>query len=258
MYKNTLMNKILPLAILFAALFAVVLGYFSQPYIQEEGGATKQIMVGGGKPASHGQPDKVYLLLPAVDDAGRGRLAELLVEASPGSGKAFIAFQEDTPLFSPDTQESLKIAIELGRLLATRDASKIDLKYTMNAPSAVVGGKSAGAAVAVATVSLLQGIRLRSDTLITGSIDQQGNVLRVGGMLEKARAVKEAGFAKLVVPRGEKISFVVRDECIEQPVPGGVMRRCQARSEAIDVEKEVGIQIVEVDNIRQAVTEMKA
>lgn len=253
--RNVFVKQLL-LAILLAAAVAAMLGYLSQPYVQEEEGIQKIAI--GGSAGKQAQADKVYLLLPAVDDAGRGRLAEILVEASPGSGKAFIAFQEDTPLLSPDTQESLKIAIELGKLLATRDVNKLDLKYTMNAPSAIVGGKSAGAAVAVATIALLQGTQLRGDTLITGGIDASGNILRVGGILEKARAVKEAGFRKLVVPPGEKTAFVVREECAEERVPGGVFRRCQARSVQVDVASEVGIEIAEASDMREALAEMRA
>ena len=257
------MSKQLLLAIVLAAAVAIFLGYFSQPYLGADENTLAKLSANAGQgtgisPAKQAKPDSVYLLLPAVDDAGRGRLAELLVEASPGTGKAFIAFQEDTPLFSPDTQSSLKIAIELGKLLATRDASKIDLKYTMNAPSAVVGGSSAGAAVAVATVALLQGIPLRGDALITGGIDENGSVLRVGGIPEKARAVKDAGFKKFVVPRGEKNAMVAQEQCTEQAVAGGVMRRCQTQTIPVDVEAQVGIQIVEVDNIQQALAEMRA
>lgn len=255
------MSKQLLLAILLAAAISITLGYFSQPYIGEQDGQTLEKLVAGAAGstgAKQSTPDKIYLLLPAVDDAGRGRLAEILVEASPGTGKAFIAFQQDTPLLSPDTQESLKIAIELGKLLATRDAGKLDLKYTMNAPSAIVGGKSAGAAVALATVALLRGIPLRNDALITGGIDENGNILRVGGIPAKARAVKDAGFKKLVVPRGEKIAVVAKEECVEEPVPGGTFRRCQTRTMTIDVEQEVGIEIAEAGNIQQALAEMRA
>ncbi len=252
------MNKKLLLAILFAVAVALMLGYFSQPYIKADDSSANILPIIPGQALKPQTPDKIYLLLPAVDDAGRGRLAELLVEATPGSGKASIAFQEDTPLFSPDTQESIKIAISLGKLLATRDASKIDLKYTMNAPSAIVEGKSAGAAVAVATVALLQGITLRSDALITGGIDEQGNIMRVGGILEKARAVKNAGFRKFVVPRGEKNAVVPHQVCTDQPVAGGVIHRCQMASGSVDIEAEVGIEIAEVDNVQQALQEMRA
>ncbi len=252
------MNSKIALLVLAAAAFAVAVGYFSQPFLSQQEQVTEKIIV-GNRTTPAGQPaDRAYLLLPAVDEQGRGRLAELLVEATPGSGKIFIAFQEDTPLLSQDTQESLKIAIELGKLMATRDVSKLDLKYTMNAPSAVVGGKSAGAAVAVATIALLQGIPLKGDTLITGGVDEQGNIVRVGGVLEKAKAAADAGFRRLVVPAGEATAAVVQQQCQQQAVPGGVARRCTSVTAQIDVAKEAGIEIVEVANVRQALAEMRA
>jgi len=246
-------GKILFLVIAVAAL-AVILGYTAQPIISDPG--TQQIITGKATPTP--QPtDKVYLLLPAVDDNGNGRLADLLVELKPGTGKAFIAFQDDTPLLAPETQESLKIAMELGKLYATRDTSKYDLLYTMNAPSAIVGGKSAGAAVAVATVALLQGTMLRGDTLITGGVDEHGNVTPVGGVLEKARAVKQAGFRKLIVPRGERTASVVKQDCRTQTVSGGSYQKCTATTVQVDIATEVGIEITEVDNVQQAVKELR-
>lgn len=252
------MQKQLVFFILAAAAFAIVLGYAAQPFIRTSEQLNERVNVGGAAPQSSQPIDKAYLLLPAVDESGRGKMAELIVEMRQGSGKVFIAFEEDAPLLSPETQESLKIAIQLGKLLATRDASKVDLHYTMNAPSSIVGGKSAGAAVAVATVALLQGISLRADVAISGGVDEQGNVLRVGGVLEKARAVRDAGFSKFVVPRGESTAFVVREECVDEPVAGGVFRRCASRTIPVDISKEVGIELVEVDNVQQAIGQMRA
>lgn len=196
---------------------------------------------------------RVELKLPAVDKQGNGALADLVVEASDaqGIGRVFIEVKEGSPLINPDTQSSLRNAIEAARGAGARVSDK-NLYYSLSAESDVVGGGSAGAALAIATMAAVEGKRLRTDALITGGVDASGSVTRVGRILEKARAAKQAGYSLFLVPEGEGIQQVPVESCREQRTRNSLFRVCTTNFEEKDVGTEVGIKVVEVANVSQA------
>ncbi|MBI2445164.1 hypothetical protein HYV43_02130 [Candidatus Micrarchaeota archaeon] len=201
---------------------------------------------------------KTVIRLPAVDKEGQGALADLTVEAVTGKGRVFIGF-DTSPLVNSDTQGSLRIALDVARRLSNANTSGWDVFYTFSTQSDVVGGKSAGAAAAVATLSVLTGSRLRSDTLLTGTVEPDGSIGPVGKILEKAKAAKAAGYRKFLVPSGESSQNVVVEECQQKGVPGGIVRECSSRTEKLDVASQVpGMDVIEVRDVLEAYRLIKA
>ncbi len=204
---------------------------------------------------------RVDLRLPAVDRQKRGAFANLSVEVGNGDGRVFVRMDAENPLINPETQNSLRTAIHVARQVTGIGLEDKNLYYSIAAPSDVVGGKSAGAAVAVATIAVLRGEQLRSDAVITGTIEANGSIGQVGEILAKAVAAKEAGYLLFLVPVGEGTVWKQVEKCekTQQTIEGGVVIRevCRITSEAVNVSQEVGIQIIEVGDVSKAYALMK-
>ncbi len=198
---------------------------------------------------------EVATKLVAVDGRGNGILTDLSVKAVPGNGKLLV--DVDNLLFWLDTQQSIQKAKKVAENYFKREIDDVDLTYTIKVEEgAVVGGPSAGAAFAVATIAALQNRTLRKDAIITGTIDENGKIGEVGGILAKVRAAKEGGFKYFLVPKGEKtvIEYKREEEC----ETFGLTKICEInyRPVEIDVGKEFGINVIEVENVEEALKYM--
>jgi len=83
-----------------------------------------------------------------------------------------------------------------------------------------VEGDSASISVATAVLSALEGIPVKQDVAMTGSLSIRGEVLPVGGVSTKVRAAIEAGIKTVIVPKmnekdvmlnGDKIKIIAAD-----------------------------------------------
>lgn len=68
-------------------------------------------------------------------------------------------------------------------------------------------GPSAGTAMTTALTSLLTGVPVREDVAMTGEITLRGQVLPVGGIKEKALAVRRAGVTTFVLPHRNEVDL---------------------------------------------------
>ncbi|MBI5225894.1 hypothetical protein HY994_01485 [Candidatus Micrarchaeota archaeon] len=201
---------------------------------------------------------KVVIRLPAVDKEGNGALADFTVEAVPGKGRVFIGF-DSSPLVNSDTQSSLRVALDVAKRLSKTDANRFDVFYSFSTQSDVVGGKSAGAAATVATLAAFSGNALRPDVLLTGTVEPDGTIGPVGKILEKAKAVRAAGYRTFLVPQGESVQNVVVEECKQQQTDNGFMRQCASTSRSQDIASLVpGLSIVEVKDVLDAYRMIKS
>ena len=192
----------------------------------------------------------VKLALPAVDSYGRGALAELTVEAANGEAGVYYQVDDQNPLVNPETQESLKTAVAVAREVTGMQDKR--LFYSISAPSQVVGGHSAGAALAVATTAALSNSKIKQGYLVTGTVEADGSIGRVGEILAKAQAAKDAGYSVLLVPVGEAVYDAPRQNCTEERTPTGLFKTCVTLYETAGVTNETGMQVVEVASVRQA------
>ncbi|MBR9703585.1 hypothetical protein GOV10_06090, partial [Candidatus Woesearchaeota archaeon] len=130
-------------------------------------------------------------------DVWEGGTADLFVELRPGSGRVFI---DSFPISKVDTQFSTRYAKEVACDFLETDCDNYDFFYTIRADSSIVGGPSAGAAIAVLTVAALDKQPIKQDVAMTGTINSGGLIGPVSGIIPKVTAAKDAGMSVVVIP----------------------------------------------------------
>jgi len=129
-----------------------------------------------------------------------GDVADLYLEIKPGTGRVFM---DTFPLSKLDTQMSTRFAKEIACDYLDVDCEKYDFIYTIRANSAIVGGPSAGAAITVLTIALLDNLPLK-DVSMTGTINSGGLIGPVGGIKAKVEAASINNIKTVLIPQGER------------------------------------------------------
>jgi uncharacterized protein len=190
------------------------------------------------------------LMVPAVDESGEGVVTRLKVESAAGEGRTLVNINQ--LLFWTDTQFSIQTAKYVAENYTGYDLSDADIIYTINSTATLIEGPSAGAALAVTTVAALRNATLKPGVMITGTIEPNGTIGQVGGIVEKARAAKAAGSTLFLVPEGQSVeqSYELKRTCR----PMGPVTYCTTDyvQVAADASEQAGIQVREVSNIAEA------
>lgn len=146
------------------------------------------------------QGHMILLAVSETDFGFKGVTADLYLEMEPGRGKVFI---ESFPLTKLDTQISTRFAKDIACQYLDADCSSYDFFYTIKGSSAIIGGPSAGAAIAALTVALLSDEKINEKIAVTGTINSGGIIGPVGGIAEKIEAAHDAGLNKVIIPKGQ-------------------------------------------------------
>ena len=148
-----------------------------------------------------------HLKLLAVQETEDGYLgsgADLFLELKEGTGRVFL---ETTPVTKMDTQISTRFAKEIACSHFKLDCSQHDFIFTIKADSNIIGGPSAGAAIAALTAIAVLDLEYREDIAITGTINSGGIVGPVGGLKEKIEAAAAGeGIKTVLIASGAAVS----------------------------------------------------
>ncbi len=125
----------------------------------------------------------IYKYVPAVVGSD-GELVNVSMSLVQGTGTTYVSVFPRTGLM---TQDSVDEAVAYARSLAQGgDGCDVLVDFGSNPSTNLIDGPSAGTALTVMAYSLLSGKPERDDAIITGTIDQAGDVGPVGGLYEKA------------------------------------------------------------------------
>lgn len=183
---------------------------------------------------------KVTLLAVSETPNGyEGSTAVLELEVTRGSGRVFL---DTSPASKLDTQLSTRFAKEIACNFLDESCENYDFFYTIKADTTIVGGPSAGAAIAVVTVAALKDIDLNDKVAISGTINSGALIGPVGGLKEKVEAAAGKGLKKVLIPLGK--SSLSRNP-----------RNLNFSLNLIKYGAELGVEVVEVNNLNDALFE---
>ncbi len=197
------------------------------------------------------------LAVKETADGYEGTTADLYLEIKSGSGRVFL---DTFPLTKVDTQISTRFAKDIACSYLDEDCLKYDFIYTIRANSPIIAGPSAGGAITLLTIALLEDLKLDQQISITGTINSGGIIGPVGGIKEKIDAAQEEGLKKVLIPEGER--FIKEDrkiiETIEIVKGSKTFVNASITNKTIDLVeygKDKGLEVVEVSDINQALYE---
>lgn len=234
--------------ILFALLFVLIgitIGIIIYPGIETE--ETQKMLLHEGTFFS-----KVNIV--AVSSSGIGIISEAEVEIREGKNRALFSIN---PFVEPDTQYSAETAKLVAEEFTGKSLQGKDVIYTIKAgESRLVGGPSAGAALCLATIAAIEGKEIRNDFTITGTIQENGGIGQIGGVLEKASAAAKTGIKLFLVPKGQSRGIFYEKKTTEKRGKGFIFQRIYYEPVEVDLNKaffeEYGMQIIEVSSIKEA------
>jgi Lon-like ATP-dependent protease len=136
----------------------------------------------------------------AVTGSDAGSVLPIMAEVTPAIGKEggeVIA----TGMLKEIAQESIKNVSALLKKFTGKDVKNIDIHIQFIGTYMGVEGDSASVSVATAVVSAIEGIPVRQDIAMTGSLSVRGDVLPIGGVTYKIEAAAKAGIKTVLIPR---------------------------------------------------------
>ncbi|MBU5689082.1 MAG: hypothetical protein KQA41_02560 [Candidatus Aenigmarchaeota archaeon] len=186
-----------------------------------------------------------------VDKDGRGIIGNLTVEIQPGKGRILV---DTTPLQGLYTQDSERTAVKVASEITKFDFSKYDVIYSISTPGATnVEGPSAGAAMAIATIAAIKNKTISQSFSITGTVESDHSIGKVGEIFAKAKAAADSGVSLFLIPQGqaEQIQYIRK---VRTPSPGWRIETIEpVRINVINYAKENwGMNVYEVSTIEEA------
>ena len=109
-------------------------------------------------------------------------------------------------------REAVQNVSAIIKRLSGKDIAKHDLHIQFLQSYSGVEGDSASVSVATAVVSALEGIPVKQNLAMTGSLSVRGEVMPVGGVTAKVSAAIAAGFKEVIIPVSNKDDVVLSKE----------------------------------------------
>lgn len=187
----------------------------------------------------------------AVGNRGDGVMGEANVEIRSGIGRILVA---TNPFNEPDIQQSIERSITVAASLSGETIANKDFIISFDIDGDVIGGSSAGAAITSAATAALQGLKLKDDAVVSGTINIDGSIGMVGGIIEKIQTAAERDIELFLIPRGQGTLYYYEPTIIGQETEEGFLfdERYYIRRE-LDLrqyaEEELGMTVVEVSDI---------
>ncbi len=198
------------------------------------------------------QSNSQKIMIFAVSNYDKGVSGYAKLRTVEGSDKVLI---NTKPFSDIDLQYSADNAVKVAKELLNVKSTKLDYMFSFEFNSSVLGGESAGAALTILTIATLTGKPIRRDVGITGTIESDGNIGKVGGILEKMIAAKKAGIKIFLIPKGQEIFRYYVPEIKKSNIFGIQIYDQYYQMKSINLidyaKKYLNMTVVPVSNIKQ-------
>lgn len=179
-------------------------------------GALSSDVLGGNKPVSTNvlNASNEKRLVVVGEHQGFPAGLRVNVHAVPGSGRLLLDIT--SVRFSSESELSLVKAFEWAFIYSKKDELKEDFVVSVEheySRAIEIDGPSMGAAFGIIILASITKRKILSDVTVTGMIGNNGEVHKIGFIDVKARAAKQLGINKLLIPAGQRpkesgVSFV--------------------------------------------------
>ena len=116
-----------------------------------------------------------------------------------------------TGLLKEIAKESITNVSAIVKKFTGRDIRNMDVHIQFIGTYNGVEGDSASVSVATAVISAVEGIPVRQDVAMTGSLSVRGNVLPIGGATYKIEAAAKAGIKTIIIPKSNLADVLIED-----------------------------------------------
>ena len=194
-----------------------------------------------------------WINVVAVSQTNRGVVLRIYAKIENGSGRIYMA---TTPKVGIDLQSSAETAYMVAGGLCHFNIQTHDLFIVVvaNFTVDVVDGPSAGAAIAVLIAGIMMGKSLNNSVIMTGTIEPDGTIGKVGGIVEKAAAAAQAGAKLFIVPKGQITTTIY----VEHKIQIGPLIFITREPQTINLQEYLAnqgyiIKIAEASTIQEAI-----
>jgi len=142
-----------------------------------------------------------------VDENEVGHVIPLEVIIKEGKGNLFLNVAN--VLVDESMQSSAQIAIRVAREVTRTSLTDKDVLINIKSPAQegqlTISGGSAGGAIAIAAIAAMMGKPPLEDVLMTGTINTDHSIGKIGAPRAKGIAARENGARLFLVPPGQKV-----------------------------------------------------
>ena len=145
----------------------------------------------------------------AVTGSDAGSVLPIMAEVTPVQGASGTVIA--TGMLKDIAKESITNVSAILKKFTGKDVKNIDIHIQFIGTYMGVEGDSASISVATAVISAIEGIPVRQDVAMTGSLSVRGDVLPVGGVTFKIEAAAKAGIKTVLIPRSNMDDVLIED-----------------------------------------------
>ena len=184
----------------------------------------------------------------------KGSIMNISVEIRPGKGRVLV---QTKPLMGVVFQGAANTAVAVAGKKSGFDLSHSDVIFSIESGNQIaeVDGPSAGALMTLLAISAIEHHPVNGDLTLTGTINSDGHIGAIGGVVAKAAAAKDSGKTLFLLPMDNQL-ITPPASLISGTGTSSGTRPVQQQVSAKDyIEKNIGINVTYVNTIDDIVTE---